>query len=158
MTVHASQQKWLDGVGSSVEAVVEFLILRPECQRKTAYLQYVAAHTASACLCLGDGLGQLVDRADVFADVCRNQRQASIDSVAVTVDQSRCEEVPLEIDRFGTARNGFGDFRAIAHRNDLVATDSDRLSVGIIGFRGEDLSVVEHPLVGLRKREDRKEQ
>src|SRR5215472_5893219 len=95
MAVHPFEQDRLICVGSSVKALIQFLVLRPECQRNSTHRQNVSLHSSSALLGLGRERHQFINGADVLSDIGRDQRQAALHRVTMAVNQPRHQEIAL---------------------------------------------------------------
>ncbi len=73
VAVHALEQNRLIRIRSGVETIVEFVVLRPECERNPADGKNVPSHAPTTLLRVGCERHQLVYRTHVLADLGRNQ-------------------------------------------------------------------------------------
>ena len=147
MSVHAFEQKRLISVSPGVEGIVQFFVLRPECQRNSTHNQDFSLHSAAAFLRLGCECRQLIQRTHVLANIRPNQREAALHCVTMTVDQSGHQEIALEVNHLRAFRHRLQHVSAVADGHNLVTANRKRFGVRMIGFTREYLAVIKHVFV-----------
>src|SRR5579862_8449825 len=131
--------------------------MRPERQGHPLNFNDVAAHTSASFLGISDEGWKLLERIDFFRRVGRNEIEATIDRVAVRVDETGEKRFTMQIDPLGIVLGGRGNFRESAYGENPVSANGDGFGVGILGIGRKNLRVEQNPiartLLGQKRRE-----
>src|SRR6266699_1386539 len=89
---------------------------------------------------------QILHGVNLVADIRGDQREATLDGMAMTVDESRKQRLPVKIGKFSILTSRFLYLSTTADSNDFAVPNSHRLGVGVVRLSGKDFSVTENTL------------
>ncbi len=110
MAIHAAEKNGLVFIGTGVEPNIEFIGVGPGFQGQSENFQNIAAHAASGFFRFGCEGHKIIERFEILTHLRRNQIHASVDGMAVRIDETRKEGLALEVHSLGACGNRFGDF------------------------------------------------
>ena len=150
--IRSVQHDGLIGKDARREHGIDFCGMRPVADVDAVHDQHVSQAAVLLPDVLGDELREVGNRVPGVRVIGLNQRHTPRDGMCVPVDHAGHEEAALEIDLARARARRLGDRREIADREDAVAADGHRVGVGVVGFCGEHLGVVEERRVSITGR------